>query len=105
MLFFIQLLHSIIAVFNFVCLFYMIWAHWTGRKGVFITVCYWALAIESISVLAFKFTCPISILVARLWSPQTPNILFPVYISQYYLEIGTGLLIIAIAVKIFRRNR
>jgi len=105
MLFFIQLIHSVIAVFNFGCLFYMIWAHWVGKKGVVLNVCYWAIAIESAAVLLCRFTCPISILVARVWSPSTPSILFPDYLSNWYLEAGAALVVVAIAAKILRYKR
>ena len=105
MLFLVKLVHSLIAVFNFGCLFYMIWVHWTGRKSAFLTVCYVALAVESVVVLLYGFSCPISVMADRMWGPGTHSLLVPEPVTRYYLEIGAALLGVAVLVKIIRKSQ
>lgn len=105
MLFALQLLHTVIAVVNFACLFYMAWAHWTRRAPPYLRVAYVLIAIEAVAIIPFGLSCPIAHFVEHVWGPGTPDILLPNWLSRWLIEAGVWLFGLAMAPVIVRWAR
>jgi len=108
MLFTLQLAHTLIAVLNFACLFYMAWVHWTRRGGRFLRFAYWVLALEAIAIIPFGLSCPIAHFVDHVWGTGVPDILLPKWLSRWLIEAGIWLFALAMApvlVRWVRRRR
>ena len=103
MLVLLRLVHTIIALVNFAALFYMIYAHWTGRRTPLLRWCYLAITLEAIAIIPFGLRCPITLAVDRWWPPGTPDILIPYWVSVRLIEWGGVLLAIALAPLAYRR--
>jgi hypothetical protein len=103
-LFLIQLAHTVITIYIFACLFYIIYCQIRDKRGSILIVAYVSILIESLFVLTFGMVCPIRILVNRLYSPQTPDILFPTSISRHFIGIGILLIVIAAFTKLRQIN-
>lgn len=102
MLYAIQWLHTLIAVWNIGCLLYMNVCHVLGRWSRFLAIAYTSIAIEAIAILPFGFVCPIRLLVDRWYSPATPDILVPYAIAVWIMPVGLLLFATAIAAAVGR---
>lgn len=102
MLLLIQTLHTIIAVYNYFCLFYIIYSHLANRFTRFLKIAYICIGIELAAIIPFKFICPIRIWIDKLYSPETPDILFPAPIARLILPVGMGIFGVCILTKIIQ---
>ena len=91
----IQLAHTIIAIWNYFSLFYIIYSHLWMRRSKLLRWCYITILIETIAVVPLSFTCPIRILVDYLYSEQTADILIPRPYSDWIMPMGIVLFAIA----------
>ncbi len=105
MLFAIQVVHTAIAAWNYYCLCYMIYCHVAGRKTRMLAAAYVTIAVEAAAVLPFKLACPLRLLVDRLYSPYTNDMLLPPALGRLVMPVGIGLLLIALGIKAFRALR
>lgn len=105
MLLAIQIVHTAIAAWNYYCLLYMIYCHWTGRKSGVLVAAYITIAIEAASILPLKFACPIRLLVDRLYSPYVNDMLLPPSLGRLVMPVGIALFIIAAGIKAGRGLR
>ena len=106
MLLAIQVVHTLIAVINFAALFYMAYAHWTGRgREGLLRLCYLAIVIEAIAIIPFGLSCPITLYVEANWSRGTPAMLVPREYSKGFIEFGGALLAFALMPVIYRHFR
>jgi hypothetical protein len=104
-LFLIQLAHTLITIYIFTCLFYMIYCHLRNQGGILLRIAYVSILIESLLVLSFGMVCPIRVLVDRLYSPQTADILCPDALSNHFIGFGLLLIVIAILTKLRQVKR
>ena len=102
MLLLIQILHTFIAVYNYFCLFYIIYFHLKNKSNLFLKIAYICIGLELISLIPFRFICPIRILVDKLYSPETADILFSTPIARLILPVGIGIVGICILTKIIQ---
>lgn len=106
MLFTVQLVHTLIAVLNFLCLFYMAWAHWMRRgDGRLLRITYWVIAFEAVAIIPFGLSCPIAHFVDYVWGPGTPDILLPNWFSRWLIEAGVWLFLLAMLPPLVRWSR
>lgn len=105
MLFTLQVFHTFVAVVNFVALFYMVYAHWTGKRTPFLRFCYFAIVVEAIAIVPFGLSCPISLWVKNNYPVGTPDILIPKWFSKRLIEWGAALLIFALVPIVYRHFR
>ncbi|HOW55569.1 MAG TPA: hypothetical protein PLR60_13065 [Syntrophorhabdaceae bacterium] len=105
MLLAIQIVHTTIAAWNYYCLLYMIYCHWTGRKSSVLVAAYITIAIEAASILPLKFACPIRLFVDRLYSPYVNDMLLPPSLGRLVMPVGIALFIIAAGIKAGRGLR
>jgi hypothetical protein len=99
-LFLIQLFHTVITIYIFACLFYIIYCHVKDKSNWLLIIAYITIVMEVISVLSFGLVCPIRVLVDRLYSPKTADILCPGAISRHFIGLGIFLIVIAILTKL-----
>ncbi|MEO0759296.1 MAG: hypothetical protein AAFY78_20760 [Cyanobacteria bacterium J06648_16] len=100
MLFLIRLLHLIVTIYMFACLFYMTYCHVGRRHTPLLTVAYLSVLIETMVFLSFGAVCPLRLWVSHLYSPSTADILLPSGLSQHITGAGMILLAIAIVTKL-----
>jgi len=106
MLFTVQLSHTLIALLNFACLFYMTWAHWTRRGGGrLLRFAYWVIALEAVAIIPFGLSCPIAHFVDRVWGTDVPDILLPKRFSRWLIEAGVWLFAFAMVPPLVRWRR
>lgn len=105
MLFVIQVVHTVVAAWNYFCLCYMIFCHATGRKTGMLVAAYVTIAIEAAAILPFRLACPLRLLVDRLYSPYTNDMLLPPVLGRLVMPVGIGLLFVALGVRAVRAIR
>lgn len=101
-LFLLQLLHTLVTAWNYAALFYMIYAHAVGKRGFLLTLSYASIAMEGLAILPFRLTCPLRVLVTRLYSAETPDILIPMPWSDWIMPTGMALLLLALLLRMAR---
>jgi hypothetical protein len=105
MLLVIQIVHTAVAAWNYYCLCYMIYCHAAGRKTRMLVTAYVTIAVEAAAILPFKLACPLRLLVDRLYSPYTNDMLLPPALGRLVMPVGIGLLLVALGTKAFRTLR
>lgn len=100
MLLIIQVLHTAIAAWNYYCLLYMIYCHATRRKTRMLIAAYVTIAVEAAAILPFGLFCPIRLLVDRLYSPYTNDMLLPPALGRLVMPVGIALLFISIGIMV-----
>ena len=105
MLLLLQILHTFIAVYNYFCLSYIIYCHLKNISNLFLKIAYVCIGIELLAIIPFKFICPIRIIVDKLYSPETADILFPNPIARLILPVGMGVVGICVLTKIIQIKR
>jgi len=92
----VKIVHTLIWVFfNFV-IFYMLYAVIAGKIGFWLWVGYILVALEGLTLLAFRFYCPLTIL-ARKYSDSTKDnfdIYLPLWLARYNKQIYTFLMMV-----------
>ena len=86
MLLALQIVHTLIALVNFAALFYMVYAHWTGKRTRLLKFCYLAIVLEAITIIPFGLSCPVSLWVKHNYPAGTPDILIPKWVSIRLIE-------------------
>lgn len=100
----IKTIHTIIWIFfNFV-IFYMLYAAITNKLDYRLWIGYSLFVLEGITLLAFKFFCPLTVM-ARKYSNSTKenfDIYLPNWLAKYNKPIYTFILIIIIFITIYQ---
>jgi hypothetical protein len=102
MLLVIQAVHTAVAAWNYYCLLYMIYCHATRRKTGMLAAAYITIAVEAAVILPFKLVCPIRLLVDRLYSPHTNDMLLPPAVGRLVMPVGIALLLVALGIRAAR---
>ena len=96
MLLALQIFHTFVALVNFAALFYMLYAHWSGKRTRLLKFCYFVIVVEAIVIIPFGLSCPISLWVKHNYPLGTPDILIPKWVSKRLIEWGSVLLTIGL---------
>lgn len=100
----IKIIHTLIWVFfNFV-IFYMLYAVIIDKLDNWLWTGYAFIILEGITLLVFKFFCPLTIM-ARKYSDSTKDnfdIYLPNWLAKYNKRIYSGILVVIIILTIYR---
>ncbi len=100
----IKITHTAIWLFFNVVIFYMLYAVIVNKIDYWLWIGYGLFVLEGITLLAFKFFCPLTIL-ARKYSDSTRanfDIYLPHWLAKYNKQIYTGILGVIIVITIYR---
>lgn len=100
----IKLLHTVIWIFFNVVLAYLFYAMITDRIDKWVWICFGCFFLEIIVLLVFKNICPVTLLARKYSDSQKANfdIFLPNWLAKYNKQIYTVLLLIVIALLIYR---
>jgi hypothetical protein len=103
----LRVIHTMIALWNIFCLFYMIYACIGDRKNILLRIAYFSIIFE-VSVLAvFCFDCPLSLLQCYLY-PHIPTDFFPDMITDNITIFGfclLGIFFLIKCLKLFKKYK
>lgn len=100
----IKVIHTAIWIFFNVVIFYMLYAVLANKIDKWLWIGYGLVIAEGITLLAFKFFCPLTVL-ARKYSDSTKDnfdIYLPNWLARYTKLIYTSLMIIILVLTIIR---
>ena len=101
---FIKLIHTAIWIFFNVVIFYLFYAVITDKIDKWIWIGLGLFLLEGIVLLVFKMKCPLTV-IARRYSNSTKenfDIYLPNWVAKYNKLIYTSILLIVIAILIYR---
>ena len=100
----IKILHTIIWVFFNVVIFYLLYAVIIGRIDKWVWICISLIILEVITLMVFKKICPVTLIARKYSDSQKDNfdIYLPNWLAKYNKEIYTVIVLIAIAILIYR---
>ena len=103
-LFRIKLLHTAIWIFFNVVIFYMLYAVTLGSIDQWLWIGYGLIVAEGLTLLLFKFYCPLTVWARRYSDSQAANfdIFLPEWLAKYNKEIYTGIMVVIIGLTIAR---
>ena len=100
----IKSIHTLVWLFfNFV-IFYMFYAVLVNKLNIWLWIGYGLFLLEGITLLIFKFFCPLTI-IARKYSDSTKanfDIYLPNWLAKYNKAIYTSILGLIIIITLFR---
>jgi len=100
----IKIIHTLIWVFFNLVIFYMLYAVIADKIDKWLWIGYGLIILEGITLLVFKFFCPLTIL-ARKYSDSTKDnfdIYLPNWLARYTKLIYTGIMGIILLITIYR---
>jgi hypothetical protein len=100
----IKIIHTIIWVFFNVVIFYMLYTAITNKLDKWLWIGYGLFILEGITLLAFKFFCPLTVM-ARKYSGSTKDnfdIYLPNWLAKYTKLIYTSILGIIIIITVYQ---
>lgn len=100
----VKIIHTLIWLFFNVVIFYLLYAVIVNKLDKWIWICIGLIALEGIILLVFKRVCPVT-LIARKYSDSTKDnfdIYLPNWLAKYNKAIYTTIVLIAIAILIYR---
>lgn len=101
---FIKIIHTLIWVFFNVVIFYMLYAALTNKLDIWLWVGYGLFVLEGITLLVFKFFCPLTVM-ARKYSDSTKanfDIYLPHWLAKHNKLIYTTLLGIIFIITLYQ---
>jgi len=101
---FIKLIHTIIWIFFNIVIFYLFYAVIVDKIDKWIWIGLGLFLFEGIVLLVFKMKCPLTI-VARRYSDSTKenfDIYLPNWLAKYTKLIYTSILLIVVAILVYR---
>ncbi|SKA16401.1 hypothetical protein [Sediminibacterium ginsengisoli] len=100
----VKTIHTLIWVFFNVVIFYMLYAAIANRIDKWLWIGFGLCIIEGLVLLAFRFTCPLTI-VARRYTEETKDnfdIYLPVWLARHTKRIYISLVFLIILIVLFR---
>lgn len=100
----IKVIHTIVWVFFNLVIFYMLYAVLTNKLDKWLWIGYGLFVLEGITLLAFKFFCPLTVM-ARKYSDSAKDnfdIYLPNWLAKYTKLIYTSLLVVIMLITIWR---
>ncbi len=100
----IKIIHTLIWIFFNVVIFYMLYAVLVNKIDIWLWAGYGLFVLEGITLLAFKFFCPLTVM-ARKYSDSTKanfDIYLPNWLAKHNKLIYTTLLVIIFIITIYQ---
>lgn len=100
----IKTIHTLIWLFFNVVIFYMLYAAIVGKLDIWLWIGFGLVALEGLTLLAFRFFCPLTIM-ARKFSDSTKDnfdIYLPNWLAKYTKVIYTSIVIVAAVITAIR---
>ena len=100
----IKIVHTMIWLFFNLVIFYMLYAVIADKLDKWLWIGYGLIIMEGITLVAFKFFCPLTIL-ARKYSNSTKDnfdIYLPNWLAKYTKLIYSGIVAIILLITIYR---
>lgn len=100
----VKIVHTAIWIFFNVVIFYMLYAVIINKIDKWLWIGYGLFIMEGLVLLFFKFFCPLTI-IARKYSDSTKHnfdIYLPEWLARYNKIIYTGILVVIMAITIYR---
>lgn len=100
----IKVIHTIVWVFFNVVIFYMLYAVLTHQLDKWLWIGYGLFALEGITLLAFKFFCPLTVMARRYSNSNKDNfdIYLPNWLAKYTKLIYTSILAVIIILTLWQ---
>jgi hypothetical protein len=100
----IKLLHTAIWIFFNVVIFYMLYAVTLGTIDRWLWIGYGLIGAEALTLLAFKFYCPLTVWARRYSDSQAANfdIFLPEWLAKYNKQIYTGIMIVIVMLTVYK---
>jgi len=100
----IKTIHTFIWIFFNVVIFYMLYAVLTNKFDKWLWIGYGLFVLEGITLLVFKFFCPLTIMARKYSDSQKDNfdIYLPNWLAKYTKLIYTSILLIIVFLTVFR---
>lgn len=100
----IKTIHTLVWIFFNIVIFYMLYAVLTNKLDIWLWIGYGLFILEGITLLLFKFFCPLTI-IARRYSNSTKenfDIYLPNWLAKYNKTIYTSILGVIIILTIYQ---
>ncbi len=100
----IKIVHTAIWIFFNIVIFYMLYAVTLGEINRWLWVGYGLIGLESLTLLLFRFYCPLTVL-ARRYSGSTKDnfdIYLPNWLARYNKRIYTGIMFVILVLTVVR---
>jgi hypothetical protein len=100
----VKIVHTAIWIFFNVVIFYMLFAAITGRLDKWLWIGYGIILLETITLIAFRFYCPLTV-IGRRYSDSTEenfDIYLPKWLAKYNKQIYTSILILVIGLTVYQ---
>ncbi len=100
----IKTVHTIIWIFFNVVIFYMLYAVITNKLDIWLWIGFGLVALEGLTLLVFKFFCPLTLMARRYSTSQTDNfdIYLPNWLAKHTKRIYTSIVGIILVITIIR---
>lgn len=100
----IKLIHTLVWLFFNVVIFYMLYAVLVNKIDIWLWIGYGLFVLEGITLLVFKFFCPLTI-IARKYSDSTKanfDIYIPNWLAKYNKPVYTSILGVIMIITIYQ---
>ena len=100
----IKALHTLVWIFFNVVIFYMLFAVLADKIDKWLWICFGLVILEGLTLLLFKFFCPLTI-IARRYSDSTSDnfdIYLPNWLARYTKLIYTSIVGVILLILIYR---
>jgi len=100
----VKIIHTLIWLFFNAVIFYMLYAVVNDKLDIWLWIGYGLILLESITLLIFKFFCPLTLL-ARRYSNSTKenfDIYLPNWLAKYNKQIYSGIMFIIVVLTVYR---
>ncbi len=100
----IKALHTLVWIFFNVVIFYMLYAVLADKIDKWLWICFGLVILEGLTLLLFKFFCPLTI-IARRYSDSTSDnfdIYLPNWLARYTKLIYTSIVGVILLILIYR---
>lgn len=100
----IKALHTLVWIFFNVVIFYMLYAVLDDKIDKWLWICFGLVILEGLTLLLFKFFCPLTI-IARRYSDSTSDnfdIYLPNWLARYTKLIYTSIVGVILLILIYR---
>jgi hypothetical protein len=103
-LFLVKSVHTLIWVFFNVVIFYFVYAVVVDQIDKWVWICLGLIAMEALTLVAFKIVCPVTLL-ARRYSDSTKDnfdIFLPNWLARYNKQIYSAIVLVGILILFYR---
>lgn len=100
----IKTIHTLVWIFFNIVIFYMLYAVLVNKLDIWLWIGYGLFVLEGITLFAFKFFCPLTVL-ARKYSDSTKenfDIYLPNWLAKYNKLIYTSILGVIFTLTIYQ---